>query len=102
MEPDIMPREESVTIVVYSKPSCVQCDAVKRKLKQEGADFTVVDVSLPENEGDLLALKELGYGGVPVTMVNDHHFNGYDVNEIADAVARQRRTSMRLVEEAVA
>jgi glutaredoxin-like protein NrdH len=103
MEPDIMPRETEVTINLYSKPGCVQCDAIKRKFKLEGLvegeDFTVTDVSLPENEGDFEAIKALDYLKVPVTFVNDHHFGGYDVNEIADAIARKKRTKMHVVEE---
>lgn len=97
MEPDIMPRETEVVIVVYSKTPCVQCNAVKRQLTKDGATFTVVDVGLPENEGDLLALKALGFEGVPVTMINDEPFYGFDVNKLADAVARQRRTTMHAV-----
>ena len=99
-----MPRETEVAITLYSKPGCVQCNAIKRKFKTEGLvegeDFAVTDVSLPENEGDLLALKALNYGGVPVTFVNDDHFDGYDVNKIADAIARVKRTKMHIVEEA--
>ena len=105
---ELMPRETEVTIVLYSKPGCVQCNAIKRKLKTEGLvegdDFTVTDVSLPENEGDLLALKALGFEGVPVTAVNaDEPFYGYDINKISDAIARKKRTKMHVVEsEAVA
>jgi len=99
-----MPRETEVAITLYSQPGCVQCNAVKRKFKQEGLvegeDFTVVDVSLPENEGDLRAIKALNYAQVPVVFVNDHHFGGYDVNEIADVIARKRRSGMHLVESA--
>lgn len=100
--PDIMPRETEVTITLYSQPGCVQCNAEKKKLEKEDAEFTVVDVSLPENEGDLLAMKELGYLKVPVTFVNDEHFGGYDINRVMDAVARQRRTKMHVVEDLVA
>jgi glutaredoxin-like protein NrdH len=105
---DLMPRETNVEITVYSKPGCVQCNAVKKKMIKEGLvegeDFKVVDVSLPENEGDLLALKALGYGGVPVTFVNDDHFDGYDVDKVSDAIARKKRTKLHVVadEEAVA
>lgn len=106
-----MTREDSVTIVVYSKTPCVQCGAVKRKLTSEGADFTVDDLTpldtdtddeRAEKENKLASLKALGYTGVPVTMVNDHSFYGYDVNEIADAVARQRRTALHVVEASAA
>ena len=103
MDLDIMPRETEVAITLYSKPGCVQCDAIKRKFKLvgfvEGEDFTVVDISLPENAGDFEAIKSLGYLKVPVTFVNDHHFDGYDVNEIADAIARKKRTKIHVVPE---
>jgi glutaredoxin-like protein NrdH len=99
---ELMPRETEVTIVLYSQPGCVQCDAIKRKFKLEklveGEDFTVVDVSLPENVGDYEAIKALDYMRVPVTFVNDDHFGGYDINKVADAIARRKRTKMHVVE----
>ena len=92
--------ESAPVIRVYSKTPCVQCNAVKKKLDKEGATYEVVDISLPENAGDLEALKELGYMNVPVTFVNDHHFYGYEINELSDAIARQRRAAMHVVEDA--
>jgi glutaredoxin-like protein NrdH len=94
---DLMPREDAPVIKVYSKTPCVQCNAVKNKLKKELADFEVVDVGLPENAGDLEALQALGYMTVPVTFVNDEHFPGFDPDRLMDAVARQRRATMHLV-----
>jgi glutaredoxin len=107
---DIMPRETEVTIVVYSKTPCVQCGAVKRKLNKEKADYTVDDLTFldddtpeqrAEKENKLEALKALGYNGVPVTMVNDHHFYGFEINELEDAIARQRRTKIHVVPDLV-
>lgn len=85
---------------MYSKPRCVQCDAVKRKLTKENAVFEVIDVTLPENAGDLAALTELDYAQVPVTFVNDDHFGGFNADKLQDAVARQRRAGMHIVENA--
>jgi glutaredoxin-like protein NrdH len=108
MEPDIMPREDAPTIVVYSKTPCVQCNGVKRHLTKNDADYTVEDLTIkgdpetPENldkQNKLDALKELGYTGVPVTFVNDDHFYGFDPDRLDDAIARQRRAAMHLVEE---
>lgn len=103
METDIMPRETEVSITLYSQPGCVQCDAIKRKFKLEGLvegdDFTVVDISRPENAGDYEAIKALDYMRVPVTFVNEHHFGGYDTTEVADAIARKKRTKMHLVDD---
>jgi glutaredoxin-like protein NrdH len=101
--------EKAPTIRVYSKTPCVQCGAVKRKLDKEGADYTVDDLTFldedtpeqrAEKENKLESLKALGYNGVPVTFVNDHHFYGFEINELSDAVARQRRAAMHVVPEA--
>jgi glutaredoxin len=111
MEPDIMPRETDVRIVVYSKNPCVQCTAVKRHLTKEGATFEVTDLTIKptddpndpqiaEKLADLAALKALDFTGVPVTFINDEPFYGYDPDKLDDAIARQRRTDMHLVEEA--
>jgi len=100
----LMVRETEVSITLYSQPGCVQCNAIKKKFVREGLvegdDFTVVDVSLPENEGDLLAIKSLGYLRVPVTFVNDDHFGEYDINKVSDAIARKKRTKLHVVPEA--
>jgi glutaredoxin-like protein NrdH len=99
MEPDIMPRETAPVIKVYSKTPCVQCNAVKRHLTKGGADYEVVDVGLEENADDLAALKALDFMNVPVTFINDEPFYGYDPDKLDDAIARQRRAAMHLVEE---
>lgn len=106
-----MAIETAPTIVVYSKTPCVQCNAVKRHLTKAEADFTVEDLTIkgdpetPENlerQNKLDALKELGYGGVPVVFINDDHDYGYQPDRLDDAIARQRRAAMHLVEGAVA
>jgi glutaredoxin-like protein NrdH len=90
--------EKAPVIRVYSKPRCVQCTAVKRRLDQAGAAYDVVDISLPENAADFEALKALNYTQAPVTFVNDDHFGGYQPDAIDDAVARQRRAALYVVE----
>jgi glutaredoxin-like protein NrdH len=70
------------TITVYSKPGCVQCNAVKKWLGKRGIEHAVVDVT--QSPADLAALKELGYEAVPVTFVSngdpetDLHFYGFN------------------------
>lgn len=64
-----------MAITVYSKPSCVQCDATKRALKKQGLDYEVIDMSL-----DLEALeyvKSLGYVQAPVVIAGNEHWSGY-------------------------
>lgn len=55
-------------VVVFSRPDCMACKAVKRSLVKNEIPFAEVDVSLPQNEGAINFLKELGFQGLPVTM----------------------------------
>lgn len=109
---ELMPRETEVTITVYSKTPCVQCNAVKRHLnKQPDVVYTVEDLTVKPTDdpndpviadrlNKLEALKALGFTGVPVTAVNtDEPFYGYQPDKLDDAIARQRRTKLHVVEE---
>ena len=86
---DLITARDGAAITLYSKPKgCVQCDATKRKFKKEGLiegrDFTVVDVT--QDEAALDFIKSLGHSQAPVVYVStpggDHHWSGYDVDEI--------------------
>lgn len=85
---ELAPRIEArdgAAVVLYSKPKgCVQCDATKRKFKKEGIEYREVDVT--QDETALAFIKALGYEQAPVVYVSrpegDHHWSGYDVDEI--------------------
>lgn len=64
-----------MSITVYSKPMCVQCDATKRALDKQGLDYTIVDMS--EDATALDYVKSLGYVQAPVVMAGDAHWSGY-------------------------
>ena len=48
-----------MTVTVYTKPSCVQCNATYRALDSKGIEYEVLDVS--QDERALAHVKELGY-----------------------------------------
>ena len=59
---------EPVTVTVYSKSQCVQCDATKNHLKRLNIPYTEVDI-----ETDAAALAELkadGWAGAPVVKLS--------------------------------
>ena len=56
-----------MSITVYSKPRCPQCDATYRKLKKMGVAHESVDVTKDEESLDLI--KGLGYSQAPVVAV---------------------------------
>lgn len=68
-------------LVVYSKPSCVQCTATYRALDSKGIPYRVVDLS--ENLDALEYVKDFGYGSAPVVVVDDQdHWAGFRPDHI--------------------
>lgn len=73
-------------LTVYSKPSCVQCNATYRALDAKGIPYDIVDLS--ENDAALEYVKELGYAQAPVVVVDEHdHWAGFQPDEIARIAA---------------
>lgn len=76
------------SITVYSKPSCVQCNATYRLLDKHGLQYVVVDVSVDDQAREYVMA--LGHLGAPVVVV-DHggeieHWSGFSDRRI-DALA---------------
>lgn len=71
----------TATITVYTKPSCVQCNATYRALDAKGLDYTTVDLSADEEA--LEAVKALGYMQAPVVVTPDDHWSGFRPDKIA-------------------
>jgi glutaredoxin-like protein NrdH len=68
-------------ITVYTKPACVQCNAVFRVLDKEGIQYQMVDISTdPEAREYVMAL---GYLQAPVVYAGpDNHFSGFRPDRI--------------------
>lgn len=64
-----------MTIIVYSKPACVQCTATTRALAAQGLPFNVIDLT---KDADAFAyVSQLGYRQVPVVVAGDAHWAGF-------------------------
>ncbi|KAA3506522.1 glutaredoxin-like protein NrdH [Agrobacterium vitis] len=64
-----------MTITVYSKPACVQCNATTRALDRQGLDYLIVDISVDEDA--YAKVQGLGYRQVPVVIAGDTHWSGF-------------------------
>ena len=53
-------------VTVYTKPSCVQCNATYRRLDALGISYKFIDVSVDTQALD--HIKELGYLSAPVVV----------------------------------
>ena len=69
-------------LTIYSKPSCVQCNATYRALDDRGVEYDVVDMS--KDEQALQKVKDLGYLQAPVVITpQGEHWSGFRPDLIA-------------------
>lgn len=76
-----------MTVTVYSKPQCVQCDATYRALDKRGIAYTSVDISKDRAAQEMV--RDLGYMQAPVVIAGDTHWSGYSPDRIAKLAATQ-------------
>jgi glutaredoxin-like protein NrdH len=77
-----------MTIVVYSKPACVQCTATYTALDRKGLAYRVVDVTA--DDAALERVRALGYAQAPVVVAGDEHWSGFRpdlIGRLATALA---------------
>ena len=63
-----------MSITVYTKPACVQCNATKKALDRAGLEYDLVDISADEEARDYVMA--LGYVQAPVVEANGEHWSG--------------------------
>ena len=73
-----------MSITVYSKPACVQCNATYRALDKAGLDYTIVDISMDPSARDYVM--SLGHMQAPVVVAGSDHWSGYRPDRIRSLV----------------
>ena len=69
-----------MSITVYTKPACVQCNATYKALDNAGLDYEIIDITeVPEARDYVMAL---GYLQAPVVVVDGDHWSGYRPDRI--------------------
>lgn len=68
-------RTNQMTITVYSKPACVQCEQTKKQLDRVGLSYEVIDLSA--DAAALEMVQGLGYRQAPVVIAGDAHWAGF-------------------------
>ncbi|HEY0210116.1 glutaredoxin-like protein NrdH [Acerihabitans sp.] len=71
-----------MTIIIYTKPECVQCHATCRALDKKGISYQLVDLGLAANGQALAHVKALGYRQVPVVQTPSEHWSGFRLDKI--------------------
>jgi len=74
-----------MSITVYTKPACVQCNATYRALDKEGIEYSVVDITEDAEARDYVMA--LGYLQAPVIVAGDDHWSGFRPDRIKSLTA---------------
>ncbi|OZE28449.1 NrdH-redoxin [Rhodococcus sp. 05-2254-5] len=71
-----------MSITVYTKPECNNCDQTKRRLNKHGIDYTTVDVTEDAAAREFVT-DRLGYRQMPVVVVDENtHWSGFRIDAI--------------------
>lgn len=71
----------AMTITVYTKPSCVQCNATFKALEKLGLEYETVDISVDDEAREYVMA--LGYLQAPVVVTSSgDHWSGFKPDHI--------------------
>ncbi|RAL27014.1 glutaredoxin family protein [Thermoflavimicrobium daqui] len=74
-------------VLVYSKPHCIECNILKRFLTDYQIEYEVKDCG--SNPMYLEEVKQMGFLGVPVTVVGDKAIHGLQPELILEALGQK-------------
>jgi glutaredoxin-like protein NrdH len=69
-----------MTVTVYTKPACVQCNATYKALDNQGVSYEVVDITEVAEARDYVMA--LGYLQAPVVVAGQDHWSGFRPDRI--------------------
>lgn len=69
-----------MSVTVYTKPNCVQCDATKRHLNKLGIEYNTVDITVDLEAFDMIV--EKGFKAAPVVIADDSAWAGYQPDKL--------------------
>ena len=74
-------------VTLYTKPSCVQCNATKRALAKAGLRWEEIDLTVDTDALEMV--KELGYQSAPVVFADGEHWAGFRPDKIKALAAAE-------------
>jgi len=74
-----------MTVTVYTKPACVQCNATYRALDKKGIEYKKVDIS--QDAAALERIRELGFMQAPVVITDNDSWSGFRPDKIDEIEA---------------
>ena len=69
-----------MSVTVYTKPACVQCNATYKALDKAGIAYEKVDISIDDEAREYVLA--LGYLQAPVVVTDSEHWSGFRPDRI--------------------
>lgn len=76
-----------MTVTVYTKPACVQCNATYKALDKLGIAYETVDITVDSEARDYVMA--LGYLQAPVVVAGNEHWSGFRPDRIKHSAPRR-------------
>lgn len=73
-----------MSVVVYTKPSCVQCDQTKRFLDKSNIEYSTVDITVDTEAFDKIV--SMGFKAAPVVITDKDSWAGFNPAKLAKLV----------------
>ncbi|MGJ9371736.1 MULTISPECIES: glutaredoxin-like protein NrdH [Nesterenkonia] len=80
-----------MSVTVYTKPACVQCNATYRALDKNGVTYETVDIT--QDAEALERLRGLGYMQAPVVITESDHWSGFRPDKISELAVQHAAIS---------
>lgn len=79
-----------MSVIVWTKPACVQCRMVKFRLDAANVPYEERDLTAPSNAKDMEYFRGLGYSSAPITEYEGIAAAGFMPSEIDRIIAAWR------------
>jgi glutaredoxin-like protein NrdH len=73
-----------MTVTVYTKPSCVQCDQTKRFLDKANIEYKTIDITEDQEAFDKII--GMGFKSAPVVMTDKDSWAGFNPSKLSKLV----------------
>ena len=77
-----------MTITVYTKPNCVQCEMTKNYFDRNNTAYDVVDITQDQEAYNHIV--SLGFASAPVVITPHDAWAGFRLEKIKDAIVKAK------------
>lgn len=80
-----------MTITIYTKPNCMQCEQTKKFLDRSNVSYKTVDISQDSEAYSLVT--EMGFQSAPVVVTDIDKWAGFKVEKLNQTIEAYKQTA---------